>query len=117
MQGLGVSNLFHFFLLQSDGVSHEPMERKASDSEEKPENATEQEDVSSERSGALRRSVWQSRGSGKSARRSRTYRSRYVWLQIPERCRVSGATVMIVKNVSQSKPYVQELILFTTPGR
>lgn len=42
-----MSNLFHFFLLQSDGVNRGPIERKPSDSQDKPENATEQEDVSS----------------------------------------------------------------------
>lgn len=45
-QGLGVSNLFHFFLLQSDGVSRGPIERKASVPQETPANATEPADVS-----------------------------------------------------------------------
>ncbi|CAM9731047.1 unnamed protein product [Scytosiphon promiscuus] len=40
-KGLGVSNLFHFFLPQSDGVKRVSTERKPSSSKEKPENTLE----------------------------------------------------------------------------
>lgn len=53
-----MSNLFHFFLLQSDGVTREPIERKVSDLQEKPEKATEQEDVSTTSGGYFLLSAW-----------------------------------------------------------
>eukprot|EP00752_Nemacystus_decipiens_P005981 g5402.t1 len=46
-KGLGVSNLFHFFLLQTDqtdGASRLPTERKGSVAQEKPEDTPEQAD-------------------------------------------------------------------------
>lgn len=45
-QGLGVSNLFHFFLLQSDGVKRASVERKPRESKEKPEDTPGPEEVS-----------------------------------------------------------------------
>lgn len=46
MQGLGVSNLFHFFLLQSDGVNRDSIQRKPRESQEKPESPADQTEVS-----------------------------------------------------------------------
>eukprot|EP00903_Cladosiphon_okamuranus_P020676 g18985.t1 len=84
-KGLGVSNLFHFFLLQSDGVNRGPIERKASDSRENPEKKLtttekEEEKRASVSSGGVFKETLSSKTKAEASRGSRGEKKKSVEL-------------------------------------